>query len=367
MTNYSVYTLPSTGNYNFRPYYFQPSNASSVPTQFDSLIAERDYQSTSASRSSKKSSNRMTLLFACIGLFVFAFISLIIVLLILAFSGKFHGANAMAPGAQDLPNRLSPPQARPQASPMVATEELIRSNITLIRRGNLSSASLSLNRRCGRSAYLQSDKQVSAARIIRGGDAIAHSMPWLVSIRMISDGYFTEHVCGGSLISNRHVLTAAHCVHSQQASSIAVIVGLHYLNQFDNSQVYYLDTYWLHEAYVAGTDGGAIQNDIALLKLARPIFESTRVGIVCMSEYDEDIMGNYVIALGWGNAYDGFESQVPSTAQIVRLQVINGDSTCDQQGAWDSESMLCVKDYDSIRGANVCVNLFLTIKLSSIT
>lgn len=52
------------------------------------------------------------------------------------------------------------------------------------------------------------------SRIVGGFDATLNTVPWQASIRFIpSDGIFGNgHICGGSLINNRTILTAAHCL-----------------------------------------------------------------------------------------------------------------------------------------------------------
>ena len=45
------------------------------------------------------------------------------------------------------------------------------------------------------------------SRVLGGNDAVSKQFPHQISLRRDH-----SHVCGGSIISNRYILTAAHCV-----------------------------------------------------------------------------------------------------------------------------------------------------------
>ena len=62
------------------------------------------------------------------------------------------------------------------------------------------------NLKCGRTKF--------NSRIAGGNEAIANEFPWMVHFQVMSrrgDGQLSS-ICGGSLISGIHVLTATHCV-----------------------------------------------------------------------------------------------------------------------------------------------------------
>merc|ERR1719187_1122539 len=84
---------------------------------------------------------------------------------------------------------------------------------------------------CGKPAI---DPNVSAF-IVGGTEAVAHSLPWQISLQATYYGYDIGHICGGSIISERYVVTAAHCL-TNKAMTFRVVVGAHSLGRQDSYQ-----------------------------------------------------------------------------------------------------------------------------------
>lgn len=93
------------------------------------------------------------------------------------------------------------------------------------------------------------------SRIVGGTDAPPAQYPYQASLRTPANSHF----CGGSIISNRWILTAAHCVYGQTPNSMMAVVGTNYLNS--GGTAYGIAFIQSHEGY----DPQNNQNDIAVL------------------------------------------------------------------------------------------------------
>ena len=54
------------------------------------------------------------------------------------------------------------------------------------------------------------EKYYASGRIIGGLESLPHQNPWMVKLGSAHN--YTCGKCGGTLISNKHVITAGHCV-----------------------------------------------------------------------------------------------------------------------------------------------------------
>jgi len=170
--------------------------------------------------------------------------------------------------------------------------------------------------KCGVSVRLP-----SSTRIVGGQPAKLGQYPWLANLgfRKNSNSDLTYN-CGGSLISSRWVLTAAHCViHLPLGYSLAgVRLGEHDLNTekdceegrcADPVQNFGIEKVIAHEDYGKPVE---FQNDIALIKLDREAQENSFVVPVCLPWADEGedylSLGVNVEVAGWGATTSGGRS-----------------------------------------------------------
>lgn len=148
----------------------------------------------------------------------------------------------------------------------------------------------------------------------------ANEWPWLVSLHFLPS---KEYFCGGTIVSEYHVLTAAHCVDHKgegrlDPDQILVYLGKHNLSSSD-------ETYeWFHPYQILvhpdwEDSGNRFDADIAILIVAVPIPFSKTIAPVCLwteLAEEEDYTGTVV---GWGEFGSLKKPDVPHQLQVQRV------------------------------------------------
>ncbi|KAA0723395.1 Chymotrypsin A [Triplophysa tibetana] len=169
------------------------------------------------------------------------------------------------------------------------------------------------------------------SRIVNGEEARPNSWPWQVSLQ----DYTGFHFCGGSLISDLWVVTAAHC---GVTTSHRVVLGEH--DRSSNSeaiQVMRVGRVFRHPNYNSNT----INNDITLIKLATPAQLNSRVSPVCVAATADNFPGGMkCVTTGWGltryNAPD-----TPARLQQAALPLLTNDDCKRYWGSSITDLMIC--------------------------
>lgn len=107
--------------------------------------------------------------------------------------------------------------------------------------------------------------------VVGGSTTVQNEFPFMSAIGVKQNNEI-EWKCGGSLVSDQHIITAAHCVNGYQNDDnlirqLVVRVGAKNLKNEDTNvkyQQFEVTTIWIHPAYNENLN----YNDIAIMKLA---------------------------------------------------------------------------------------------------
>ena len=169
--------------------------------------------------------------------------------------------------------------------------------------------------------------------MIVGGEEVSPACPnckyeFMVSLQQGS------HFCGGSLVREDWVITAAHCVEGNN-NGLQVKIGLHNVNGTTGAITRNVDQVIVHPQY----SSWSLDNDYALLHLSQPVTNFEPIQLITDNSHDNEPVMSTV--MGWGATSSGgwgsnvlLEVDVPidnscgnySNSSITNNMVCAGDS-----------------------------------------
>ncbi|XP_027839993.2 transmembrane protease serine 9-like [Aphis gossypii] len=170
-------------------------------------------------------------------------------------------------------------------------------------------------------------------KIVGGEPSGVHEYPWMVRL-----SYFNQFYCGGTLINDRYVLTAAHCVKGFFWPLIKVTFGEHdYCNATRKPE-----TRFVLRSIVGEFSYLNFQNDLALLRLNDRVPMTATIKPVCLPTDANDTYSNGVAkAAGWGTLY---ENGSPSChLRQVDVPIVDNEECAKTNYTGDliTENMIC--------------------------
>ncbi|KAH8276643.1 hypothetical protein KR044_001091, partial [Drosophila immigrans] len=171
-------------------------------------------------------------------------------------------------------------------------------------------------------------------RVVGGVDATKAQFPHQISLR--NKG---SHSCGGSILSNNWILTAAHCVSNDYkngtievypASVLSIRAGSN--DRFAGGVLIQIVEVIVHEDY------GNFLNDLAVLRLETPLIFSDNIKPIALPTENTPDDADIIIS-GWGRLTAG--GDLPRYLQWNTLQSISF-AKCDELIGYGKENMLCL-------------------------
>eukprot|EP00095_Tigriopus_kingsejongensis_P008115 maker-scaffold184_size276635-snap-gene-1.34 protein:Tk08115 transcript:maker-scaffold184_size276635-snap-gene-1.34-mRNA-1 annotation:"uncharacterized protein LOC641564 precursor" len=186
----------------------------------------------------------------------------------------------------------------------------------------------------------------STLKIVGGEEVEVNEYPWQAAIEPLQSATWTfRPFCGGTLLNEDWIISAAHCFKGRSSSGIQVALGEHDVTNMTESRrvVRRVDEILIHPDY----DPESNDNDMALLRLEKSVsFSSyTHIRPVCFPLAKPD-PGSEVIVSGWGKT-DALATQTSDILREATLKMVS-KSECEellQQPL--TSSMMCAGDLET--------------------
>lgn len=170
--------------------------------------------------------------------------------------------------------------------------------------------------------------------IVNGDDAPECKWRWQVGI-IRNEGEMP--FCGGTLIEDNWVLTAAHCVAYTESKYKITAGDWKPRLSSTNRQVRDVEAFYWHPMF----NQLSKNFDVALLKLASPVEINSCVGTACLPEEGSDVGEESCWVTGWGVLQSG--GRPPTVLQEGQVDTLTLEQ-CRNRGYWGwqvKDEMLC--------------------------
>lgn len=158
------------------------------------------------------------------------------------------------------------------------------------------------------------------SKVVGGVNAQLNAWPWMTILGYRSADQTTRFQCGGSLITQQHVMTAAHCV---KDSLILVRLGDYNINS-DADGAFPIDVSIEWKKQHENFDSSRINNDIGLIKLVQSVQITDGIRPICLPVFEplrsKDLTFHQPFVVGYGAT--SFRGALASILQETQVPIV---------------------------------------------
>ena len=147
-------------------------------------------------------------------------------------------------------------------------------------------------------------------RIVGGVATTITDFPWQISLQRSG-----SHSCGGSIYSDRIIVTAAHCLQCVSTNVLRIRAGSSYWSS--GGVVIAVAAFRNHEGYNSNT----MVNDIAVVRLASSLAMSSSIRTIGLAS-SAPANGAAAAVSGWGTTSYG-SSSIPSQLRYADVTIVS--------------------------------------------
>ncbi|NWR98111.1 FA9 factor, partial [Motacilla alba] len=177
----------------------------------------------------------------------------------------------------------------------------------------------------------------TGTRVVGGSDSMKGEVPWQVLL-VNSQGL---GFCGASIINEKWLVTAAHCLKPGYTHNLTAVAGEHDVRSDDHTeQLRKVVRLLPHPTYNASIN--EYHNDIALLELERPLTFNSYVTPICLGsrEFTNALLRQGVGTVsGWGKVL--FRGRKATTLQVLKVPFVDRPTCLKSTSTTILQNMFC--------------------------
>ena len=206
---------------------------------------------------------------------------------------------------------------------------------------------------------IEKNKEIPSTFIVNGTNASISEFPFYARLVITNFDNSYGHTCGASIINNKYILTAAHCVDPVSLSNngltfhnLAVVINNDQFSNLTLNEMKPVKAVFIHPKYNSRT----IENDIAIIELKYKIKEN--FAPIHLPTFDDKLYYDQLAAFSVsGMGYINNSHLSPSQLKTTEVEA-RSDSECEDLvnsyygKNFPSESAICVTPIDSNGSCN---------------